>query len=860
MAETLDTLFSFELLVEYVHLDKLAKGTRQLKPAVGVRLLDFPTLLIYPRNAVESEEQQDSDSEKENKLGRDLMLEPQSGTSEYSFCKGKSCLFKIGLDLLHLHLSNTPLYVMVLDLSSEIPKFVGGSLIPLAKLTERIKGDVELHGIWTPSAHGERAFIPVFNLMGEKIGNISLGYKLLSLGASLMPHIAESQIYKVGCTEGKEKTARFTHEVNSGEKATVTLQPELDSSAVLCQKVELEGKQTNIIVSETKAKMESVKSTGTQTEDRKKKGTSSEVSRSTFDSETNPAVFCPPPLYYRRSVKRPEERSLIRFTSADVGVQGFSAENLCSEEAEQATGDEPLKSCLCHHTDNTTISRLPLAPPQPLGNTIRQLPLLNALLLELSQLNIQPQQQPLPGHLNPDGLYQPEPEHPSSGVSDGGSKPQVPNTAFSPKPRAKKSPSPRTRANNCSGCSASLTKMGTAKCQKLKQAKLPSGSIPKRKLVYGLTNTFRLRMLRTNPELLKKHEYREQHYKAKTQQIMHNVKHSEADTRIRSHKPDGIKRRDVFNRTVMPDKNVQTLNSGVKDSPQEECARLQSRNKQEYVRSPVHKSSESSDQSFSFSPADNSKGSLKKKPLLFHKEKEMLVHVPSVLSQNSNHNDNEGLWTDVSRPQSNTANLTAHNMSPVHKFSDSEQVEYLDDFEATEGSSPDFLSSPEPALRNSRRADSEDRFSLDSGPQHGQEAALPTPVRGGTSPQHTLKDTHLIRARVQSSYDSDAGSDSVRPTHHHLFQQTSNSPSTPCDLGSSMSQPSDCLRDTPSVLDSCKPTNDSAPESVPSPGLEVSFMEEKDTEIGDELGSLGFENKYHHISELVINKLPGYTL
>ncbi|XP_067091846.1 microtubule-associated protein 10 [Osmerus mordax] len=183
-----ETLFSFELFVKYIRVDKLKswKGSEEL--ALGVRLLDFPTLLIYQPDSAMLHDRDRDEYAKKNELCR-----YQFETFEYAFNKGKSCLFKINLDSLHTHLSNTPLYAMVLDMSDEIPKLMGTSQISLAKLINQIRCDVEAHGISTPSAQGEKTIVGIFNLMGQNIGFISLGYKLISLGSSLLTHIPENR-------------------------------------------------------------------------------------------------------------------------------------------------------------------------------------------------------------------------------------------------------------------------------------------------------------------------------------------------------------------------------------------------------------------------------------------------------------------------------------------------------------------------------------------------------------------------------------------------------------------------------------------------------------------------------------------
>ncbi|KAM4607897.1 microtubule-associated protein 10-like [Polymixia lowei] len=187
-----ETLFSFEVLVEYIKIDKEKKASDDL--ALGVRLLDFPTLLIYQPEQNGNVPQRAHTGNDDGEKAHQASL--RTCGVEYVFNKGKSCLFKINLDSLHSHLSNTPLYAMVLDVKDEIPKVVGTSLISLAKLVERIRCDVNVRGVSTPSSQGEKGLVGIFNLMGEKIGLISLGYKLLSLGASLLPHISENRIFK----------------------------------------------------------------------------------------------------------------------------------------------------------------------------------------------------------------------------------------------------------------------------------------------------------------------------------------------------------------------------------------------------------------------------------------------------------------------------------------------------------------------------------------------------------------------------------------------------------------------------------------------------------------------------------------
>ncbi|XP_066534358.1 microtubule-associated protein 10-like [Hoplias malabaricus] len=181
MADTHQTMCSFELFVEYVRFDD--PQANNLKPAVSVRLLDFPTLLICP-----PENRNDGLSKPEPSI------QTRGNGHVYYFNKGKSCLFKINLDSFHTHLSRTPLYTMALDVRDDIPKLMGSSLISLARLASSIKLAVDQHGIWPPAAYGENCVCRLLNLMGENIGTVSLACKMVSLGASLIPHISESKV------------------------------------------------------------------------------------------------------------------------------------------------------------------------------------------------------------------------------------------------------------------------------------------------------------------------------------------------------------------------------------------------------------------------------------------------------------------------------------------------------------------------------------------------------------------------------------------------------------------------------------------------------------------------------------------
>ncbi|XP_051773129.1 microtubule-associated protein 10-like [Ctenopharyngodon idella] len=455
MSSTQETLFSLELVIDYVRFD----GSRGsvLAPAVGVRFLDFPTLLIY----------QSGHEDVSSKSGyADLCVSPEALSQQdngdnlkYSFHKGKSCLFKMNLDSLHNHLLNTPLYAMVLDVKDEIPKLIGSSLISLAKVTERIKLDVGKHGIGSPSAYGERLLTSICNLMGKSIGAISLAYKIVSLGAHLIPHIPENRVCEVGVTRGKAEQ----HESVHAKCEMPTKVSENHPGNVLSPQISLDGQSADVVISEAK-----------------QPGLPAEQRVSWCEGAQEYTAFCPPPLFYSSGLKNQQERK--SFTGLIPAMESLNIEDPedgNNEDMHDFPEISAVKADRSSKLTSTPRSQHEETDSAPLGNVIRQLPLLNALLVELSQLNGQTQQQPLSIHPHLAWLY----------TSAPGAKTEYQKTIKA---------SPKQRPGQCK------IKGGvkSVKSAKKNEEKLQ----PKRTLKYGLTKSFCLRLKLVKPGLVKRHE------------------------------------------------------------------------------------------------------------------------------------------------------------------------------------------------------------------------------------------------------------------------------------------------------------------------------------------------------------------
>ena len=118
-----------------------------------------------------------------------LLHELKDRFGNFQFRKGKSCLFKASIDTLLVQLQTVPMYAMLMDLWPRKPALVGSTLIPLKKAIDKISADVYQKGIAVPSLYRDEGEFDIYNLMGSCIATVKLGFRLLSLGGTLIPHI-----------------------------------------------------------------------------------------------------------------------------------------------------------------------------------------------------------------------------------------------------------------------------------------------------------------------------------------------------------------------------------------------------------------------------------------------------------------------------------------------------------------------------------------------------------------------------------------------------------------------------------------------------------------------------------------------
>lgn len=173
-AASAERLFSLELLVDWVRLDagpppppavageageeeeaeeaSPPPPSRVLCPAVALRLLDFPTLLVYPP-------------------GGPAAPAPEPRPGLVSFGRGKSCLFRLRPATLRRRLLASPLHALLLQLPpgrpTPAPQLLGSCSVPLAAAARRVLGPAA-----SGCSQGHRGTFSLHNQVGQRIGDI----------------------------------------------------------------------------------------------------------------------------------------------------------------------------------------------------------------------------------------------------------------------------------------------------------------------------------------------------------------------------------------------------------------------------------------------------------------------------------------------------------------------------------------------------------------------------------------------------------------------------------------------------------------------------------------------------------------
>lgn len=369
-----ESLFSLEIFVENVELIHV----KCRKPVIAFRLLDFQMISISPA---------------EN--------EPKCCHGMKKIWSGKSCLFKMNGDNLQQRLQSSPLYIMLLDSTSEKMLLLASTSISLVKCCEKVFRSIQDNGLDFPAVSGDQSIFEMFNLMGSVVAMIKLRLRLFSFGSSLGEHI-DLSIERANQTDDYDKGTKDDEKVPAvlqtavGDIKTHSLESKTSTSII--KKDAYEACKCNSIVKANAQTQTSVRNLVEKQTDLNTLSSSLQtvlIPEEMISITQHNNIVRPPPLYYNSKSTFP--MSNREFTSTNDRVRHSMQ---TSGKALEETGNELLGGQI----DNVDMCLIepqycePTSLNQPSGKGSSQwvqpklssysnqlaLPLIEALLKELS--------------------------------------------------------------------------------------------------------------------------------------------------------------------------------------------------------------------------------------------------------------------------------------------------------------------------------------------------------------------------------------------------------------------------------------------------------------------------------------------
>ncbi|XP_058022442.1 microtubule-associated protein 10 [Ahaetulla prasina] len=832
-------LFSLELLVESARvqpqlLPSLLPDSGPFLPSVALRLLDFPTLLVHA---------------------------PQAASwPVVPFGRGKSCLFRLRPDALMGLLRRSPLHALLLALppNQGPARLLGSSSISLAAAAEEL-----LPGSGPATGRGH---FPVRDLLGESVGELALSYRLNNLGSSSLDHFdqgaAVDEALAGDCPRGRAVARSLSLDfISEGEEEEQDPAPG-------------GGSRGSLSSPDTEPEPFSGSSSGEE-----------------IAGELDSDAFYPPPMYYSHQTEscfpspKAATRVIIMAAQDSLPKEGTS---LPFVKEEPVVNAEKALSPLLASTPTGSTS-------EQLRQTLSQLPLLNALLVEISLLNSQPLP-PGPSTVHPQlaWLYQNAEEGtkilPCNGKNlcacwdDKKNTPHRKERGRSPSPKLK-----RNRPDNLKGMSPicpgkTFTKpVYTERPVSPEKLNTKENSPTRRKFSSGLSNTLKLRVQRSSPGMLKVHEKRE-HHRKKLGDISFEKKGKSSLTKEKIFKGSldyRPKSSGQYDEKSISDQNAQ-INENVETLIQSSVGRNSSMTTKK-ISSRITKKIGAN----CVKNKDNAKGKyLSESVDSNYKEKSLEVHLPRVFLQDTEALENpveaeieKCLQRDCNIPNiykdRHTNNL---EKSHAHQNSDglvvtSENAAYSEDFTSIDSCGASFEArenSPEPLSINSDHSQSIiDSSSKNSRSRLAKCISPLLPKVSAISPVQTLKKTYDLKSNKNklgiglNKFDDDSLVRTLRDQlaihEKEKVTQTSEDkqiqPDKMCNIVKSQSSLENSHSARTSQVSSYLPSSMS--------DLEFSGLEESKApgnEKEDSFGKMNNTNQCKHISELVINKLPGYTM
>uniref|UniRef100_A0A8C4XLY2 Microtubule-associated protein 10 C-terminal domain-containing protein n=1 Tax=Falco tinnunculus TaxID=100819 RepID=A0A8C4XLY2_FALTI len=717
------------------------------------------------------------------------------------FGRGKRCLFRWRRASLCAALRRRPLRALLLALPAELapgsPRLLGSCGVSLAPAAAEL-----LRQPGVPASCGRRGRFPLRDAAGRPVGELVLGYRLTSLEAGEEPPSP--------CPASPRAATPPASSPEPGDEEGEEEEEEVE---------ELEGN-----------------------------------------------IFCPPVLYYSC---KPAESHLPSAAAAAGQWQHVEA----WRPQEKDTGQNPPRP-------SAGPSLLHPVSPQQLHNALGQLPLLSALLAELSVLA----RDAVPAAVHPHLAWL----HQAPGSGD--MAPQPPSCSSAPRPAEA-----LVGPGGSSGGASPQFKQGNCKTKENKP--------PRKKLLYGLTNTLRLRLRQTNPDKLIIHERREQYRKKQMEmlkkspsskrKLLRNAGEQHVVFDRHCSKGDSSKQNNQFDKTVeasLPSALREHISVAGDGSPDLQKQAIVNLLKSNVVASKEHPCKVTTAPFLGETAFRSS-----------HKEKYAKVQLPAAFPSDANaKGSNEEAIHLIHRKTTehdDASFVSDHKPSSSRSVENNSEFIYSDDFVASPEDtvySEDFTSaectgrdsealdsSPEPLWLESPKqgwsdTEPESRKSrISKASQRAGSTSDLLPVPSASSPVQSLKRNHDLNTSKRTSVESvdslnlaqmeaslldeeqevqEISKKDNRSDQHIKQVSTQRSKvRSDTDLNTGKGQTSAGKSQAVTQASSYLPSNMS--------DLELGVLENSMSDKEDDfLGKLLIPNQYKDISELVINKLPGYTM
>ncbi|XP_066467533.1 microtubule-associated protein 10 [Tiliqua scincoides] len=874
-----ESLFSLEFLVESANVEPRlvpapVPACGPFRLAVALRLLDFPTLLVRA---------------------------PHCGPGPVvPFGRGKSCLFKLRPDALKSLLRRSPLCALLLALPpmSGAARLLGSSSVSLASAAEEL--------LLGSGPGGRRGRFPLRDLMGEFVGELGLSYRLSNLGAALLGHLGQGAAPgEPQHEEPQQKPQELLFMSPPPPPPSPRQLPSIQGESGLNLELIPEGEEEQDPAAEG-GSLRSFRSSSSSSAGSQPRDLNSEDQVGELEAEAN--VFCPPPLYYSHTPGIPSPTPVPKPVIVAAPPKSSKKKEVPIPPA------LPVQKEPSSGAQETSPSPAMPSNPEMLKQTLNQLPLLNALLVELSLLNNQALE-PGPCTVHPQlaWLYR--------NIEDGTTKPPSPSSkSLCPSRDEKKtshhrkererSPSPKLKKNRpdhlrCLSPSIRITytSKGYPKFAGFERPGSPEkyntkeNTPPRRKLTYGLTNTLRLRLQRANPSMLIPHENRDHHRKKHTEVLMEK-KGKSSSVKVKTPRSSPERRQKSSrhpNEKVISDQNVQfndNIETLIQSSADQDCYTTIKEGCSDLQSNVIATSMKNSKNAEENGPTEVTETAHIEKCLKIHlprvteellKRKEELQvtdikNKTNVEAEKCVQDDNCNITTLHNPSQSNNFENNQELKTPNEVVASSENTVYSDDFTGTDSSgtsldAPGNSSDPleENSEQNQSVTDSDAKMSERS--LTPETVSPPLPIPSAISPVQSLKKTSDLKSSGKNTGLSELdGDDSpcARTVEKELAAQhikkegrkeveKLEGKQVSFDVDGNLSEDPISVEKSQSLrtsqVSSYLPSNVS---DLDLSGLDESKTSEKEKEDNSEM--LDVINQCRHVSELVVNNLPGYTM